>query len=160
MNLNRIAKSLIASFCILPGAYASGWTESSYNVTSGDVITDIGVAIIMVSAGASNPQVVPAATVQVEMIDSVTGTASGLSGGDPAWRADFATIVTHYSYGNNYYAQTTVNQGYIYYREALLYTVNGTNSFTRSSGSPTSASRSLVETSNNRPHTRLEQIPD
>lgn len=160
MNFLKSTASLIAGFCILTGASASTWTESSYFITSADITSDIGIAIIMVGPAASQPQFVPTASFQVQMRDLVSGTVSGLSGGDPSWRGDFASLKDFFSYGNNSYESTYVNPGYIYYRETILWTVQGTNGFTRSSGSPTSASRDLFQTSNNRPTTRLELMPD
>jgi hypothetical protein len=160
MNKLKFLSSLTAGLLTLSCALASSWNETTYTISSSDVTYDIGIAIIIVGPGASSAQFVPAATFQVQMRDLVTGSASGLSGGDPSWRGDFTSLKDFFSYGNNSYDSVYVSPGYIYFRETILWTVTGTNGFTRSSGSPTTASRDLFQTSNNRPTTRLELMPD
>jgi hypothetical protein len=136
----------------LVGAPSSGWTESPYNApTTADVSYGTNLPIIFVGPN-ENAVSVSAATVAVVMVDQCLGTASGLSGGDPTWRSPFATIKDFDSSGTTGFDAFTVQPGYYYQRNVKLYTETGSNSFSRSSGSPTTATRLLLRTWDNRPH--------
>jgi hypothetical protein len=151
--------TVIESICLLGatvsslvGAPATGWTESTYTAP---VTTDVsyGTNLPIYFVGQNDPVVtVPATTVTVNMVDQCLGTASGLSGGDPSWRAPFASIKDFSSSGTTGFDSKVVEKNHYYQRDVWLYTETGTNSFSRSSGSPTSATRLLLRTWDNRPN--------
>ncbi len=134
----------------LIGAPSSGWTESTYTApVISDKLYSAGLTAI-INTGTSD-MTVPSINKVVHMQDLVTGTPSGLSGGDPSWRAPFSDLKENYSSGTTQWPAYTVKVGETLQRMAKKWTEEGTNTFSRTSGSPSTASRTLFRTWDNRP---------
>ena len=142
------------------GALASTWEEVIYspgNFVNSRFATNPNPGIIQNFS--SSTTTVPSTSSTLLLFHLVQGTADGLTGGDPAWRSEFATLQEVYFEVTSFFPAFPLPTMRQLVRETYADEKVGSNGFSRLTGSPTSAYRSLGIRQNNSNDQWHEAIP-